>query len=195
VPPYHLERTPAGFSSGDAVLATSLADHLGVFAQELSDLRRLIAWLRGRGVTTLGGFGGSLGGMLLLRVVTWDDALDFLTVFIPMIALGDLLAEPELTPLVQRLAAAGHSAAEMSGIYGSLDPTRASPRLSAARISVLYGRYDRVAREQRILEWARAWGVTRLQAYPRGHALALFTPSMYRDYARILDEDLRALGH
>jgi hypothetical protein len=132
--------------------------------------------------------------MLLLRAITWDDALDFLTVFIPVIALGDLLDEPELTPLVQRLAVEGHPAAEMAGIYGSLDPTRASPRLSPARISVLYGRHDRVAREQRILEWAQAWGVTRLQVYARGHALALFTPSMYRDYARILDDDLRALG-
>ena len=49
VPPYHLERTPAGFSSGDAVLAASTPDHLRVFAQELSDLRRLLAWLRGLG--------------------------------------------------------------------------------------------------------------------------------------------------
>src|SRR4029077_825163 len=81
VPPYHLERTPAGFSSGDAVLATSLPDHLRVFAQELSDLRRLAAWLRAQGVPALGGFGGSLGATILLRTVTWDDSLDFLTVF------------------------------------------------------------------------------------------------------------------
>jgi hypothetical protein len=31
-------------------------------------------------------------------------------------------------------------------------------------------------------------------AYSRGHALALFTPSIYRDYARPLDEDLRSAG-
>ena len=41
VPPYHLERSPAGFASGDAFLATGFADHLNVFAQELSDVRRL----------------------------------------------------------------------------------------------------------------------------------------------------------
>jgi hypothetical protein len=28
----------------------------------------------------------------------------------------------------------------------------------------------------------------------RGHALALFAPAMYADYARLLDENLRALG-
>jgi hypothetical protein len=195
VPPYHLDRTPAGFSSGDAVFATSTADHLAVFAQELSDLRRLAGWLRAQGVGTLGGFGGSMGALLLLRIATWDRAFDFLTAFIPVLALGDLLELPEAEPLRQRLAAEGRTVPEMAEIYRSLDPTTARPRLSPARISVLYGRYDPVATERRIGEWARAWGVTRLHAYPRGHALALFTPGMYADYAQILDEDLRALGN
>jgi dienelactone hydrolase len=195
VPPYHLERTPAGFLSGNAVLATSTPDHLRVLAQELSDLRRLTGWLRAQGVPALGGFGTSWGGAVLLRTVTWDETFDFLTVFIPAISLGDLLDEPEAAPFSRRLAAEGHSPAEMATIYASLDPTRATPRLDVSRISVLYGRYDRIASERRILAWAQAWGVTRLHGYPRGHALALFTPSMYRDYARILNEDLRALGH
>jgi hypothetical protein len=195
VPPYHLDRTPSGFSSGDAVFATSLSDHLNVFAQELSDLRRLAGWLRQQGVQTLGGFGGSMGGMLLLRIVTWDESFEFLTVFIPVIALGDMLEQPEAEPFRRRLAAEGRTVAEMTAIYASLDPTHAETHLGAARISVLYGRYDPIASERRILDWARAWGVTRLHGYPRGHALALFTPGMYADYAQILDEDLRALGN
>ena len=194
VPPYHLERTPAGMSSGDAVFATSLSDHLNVYAQELSDLRRLARWLRRRGVPALGGFGGSVGGLLLLRIVTWDDAFDFLTAFIPALSLGDVLEQPEARPFRERLAAEGHAVAEMARIYAALDPTFAKPRLDPARISALYGRYDRIAGERRILDWARAWGVTRLFGYPRGHALALFNTRMYADYARILDEDLRAFG-
>ena len=66
--------------------------------------------------------------------------------------------------------------------------------MTPTRISVLYGRYDLVAPAPATLAWAQRWGVTRLHAYDRGHALALFTRSMYRDYARLLDEDLRALG-
>jgi len=34
-----------------------------------------------------------------------------------------------------------------------------------------------------------------VHAYDRGHSLALFTRRMYGDYARLLDEDLRALGY
>ena len=194
VPPYHLERTPAGFSSGDAVLAASTPDHLRVFAQELSDLRRLLAWLRGQGAPALGGLGTSLGGAMLLRTATWDDGLDFLTVIIPAISPGDILEDPAGDLFRLRLAAEGRSPADVARLYASLDPTGTRPRLSASRISVLYGRHDRIAGERRILDWAAAWGVTRLHAYPRGHALALFAPSMYGDYARVLDEDLRALG-
>lgn len=194
VPPYHLERTPPGFSSGDAVFATSLADHLGVFAQELSDLRRLVAWLRSQGVEAVGGFGGSVGAMLLLRVATWERSFDFLTVFIPMIQMADVLDGPDTEPMRRRLREDGRSVAEMKRVYAALDPSPDRPQMSPARISVLYGRYDLVAPAPITEAWASAWGVTRLHPYDRGHALALFNRQMYKDYARLLDEDLRALG-
>ena len=194
VPPYHLERTPRGFRSGDAVFATSLSDHLNVFAQELGDLRRLVAWLRGQGVQTVGGFGGSAGAMLLLRMVTWEKSFDFLTVFIPMIHLAGVLDTPEAEPMRRRLGLEGRSMDEMKRVYAALDPTSAQPKISPARISVLHGRYDLVTPRSTVLAWARAWGVTRLLEYDRGHALALFTRRMYPDYAHLLEEDLRALG-
>jgi hypothetical protein len=195
VPPYHLERTPLGFDSGDAVFATDLADHLGVFAQELSDLRRLCAWLRGQGAKTVGGFGGSVGAMLLLRLSTWERSLDFLTVFIPMLRMADVLDSPDAELMRQRLRAEGRSLEEVRRLYAALDPTASPPLVDPARISVLYGRYDLVAPAETTRAWARGWGVTRLHDYDRGHALALFTPGMYRDYARLLDEDLRAFGY
>ncbi len=192
VPPYHLDRTPSGFASGDAVFATSFADHLGVYAQELSDLRRIIAWLRGQGVRTVGGFGASAGGMLLLRIATWERSLDFLTVFIPLIRLGAVLDAPDTEPMRQRVREEGRSLDEVKRIYAALDPSLAGPQISPERISVLYGRFDPVAPAAITEEWARSWGVTRLLAYDRGHTLAFFTRQMYRDYARLLDEDLRA---
>jgi hypothetical protein len=193
VPPYHLERSPAGFSSGDAVFATSLKDHLNVFAQELSDLRRLVVWLRAQGVRTLGGFGGSVGALTLLRTASWDK-LDFLTVFIPIVRLASLLDQPEADPMRRRIATEAPSADLVIDAYAALGPGPGPSLLDPGRISVLYGRYDRVTTEAQVTAWAATWGVHRLHAYPRGHALSLFTPSMYADYARILDDDLRALG-
>lgn len=195
VPPYHLERTPAGFRSGEAFFATTLGDHVNAFAQELSDLRRLAAWLHALGRGPVGGFGGSLGALELLRLVTWDAALDFLTVFIPVVRPLDLLERPESDPMRRRLARAGVSVETMGPIYGAFDLTAAPPPrgLDPARISVLYGRYDIVGPPESMRAWARAWGVTRLHPFDRGHTLALFSRQAHGDYARALEEDLSAL--
>jgi hypothetical protein len=197
VPPYHLERAPAGFRSGEAFFATTLGDHVNAFAQELSDLRRLAAWLRGRGHAPVGGFGGSLGALELLRLVSWDDTLDFLTVFIPVVRPTDLLERPESDPMRRRLAREGVSVETMGAVYGAFDLTAAPPprALDPARISVLYGRYDIVGPPDSMKTWAHAWGVTRLHAFDRGHTLALFSKQAHDDYARILDEDLEASMH
>ena len=59
---------------------------------------------------------------------------------------------------------------------------------------MLFGRYDIVARPETIALWAHAWGVTRVFGFDRGHSLALFAGDTRTAYARLLDEDLRALG-
>ena len=196
VPPYHLERTPAGYQSGEAFFATSLGDHLSAFAQELSDLRRLAAWLRAQGRGPVGGFGASLGALELLRLASWDDTLDFLTAFIPVVRPTDLIARPEAEPMRRRLAGEGASLEEMRQIYGAFDLTVADRpgRLAPARISVIYGRYDLIGVPESVETWARRWGVTRLFPFQRGHTLSLFHRRAHEDYGRALEEDLRALG-
>ena len=196
VPPYHLERTPAGYRSGEAFFATSLGDHLDAFAQELSDLRRLAAWLRAQGGGPVGGFGASLGALELLRLASWDDTLDFLTVFIPVVRPIDLIDRPEAEPMRRRLAGEGGSLEAMRQVYGAFDLTVAArpAHLAPARVSVLYGRYDLVAVPASIEAWARRWGVTRLYPFQRGHTLSLFHRQAHEDYGRVVDEDLRALG-
>jgi dienelactone hydrolase len=196
VPPYHLERTPAGYRSGEAFFATSLGDHLSAFAQELSDLRRLAAWLRAQGAGPVGAFGASLGALELLRLATWDDTLDFLTVFIPVVRPTDLIDRPEAEPMRRRLAQEGGSLEAMRQVYGAFDLTVAEPpaHLVPARISVIYGRYDLIATPPSVEGWARRWGVTRLYPFPRGHTLSLFHRRAHEDYGRVLEEDLRAFG-
>ena len=194
VPPYHLERTPAGFESGDAFLATDFVDHLRTFEQELADLRDLLGWLRAQGVQHIGAFGGSTGASMLLNVATWEPAFDFMTLMIPVIRWDQVVLETdELAPVRQALIARGVTSEEARTAYLALNPTDRSPCIDPDRISVLYGEFDRLARSGPILEWARAWGVEDLHVYSRGHSLMLFTPSMFDDYGRVLDGEARRL--
>lgn len=194
VPPYHLGRAPAGFDSGDAVLATDFPDHLAVSAQEISDLRALVLWLRSRGVSTLGAFAGSMGANIVLRIITWEPAFDFATLLIPLIRWDDVTLEaPEMAPVRRRVHDAGWEKEALAEVYRALDPTPDAPRMPAAKLSVLYGRWDQVARVGPLLRWADAWGVTRLRACDSGHTLILLNGDVYRDYRELLGQDLATL--
>jgi hypothetical protein len=194
VPPYHLGRSPAGVDSGDAVLATDFPDHLAVFAQEISDLRALVLWLRSRGVGTLGAFAGSMGANAVLRIASWEPAFDFATLLIPLIRWDDvILGTPEMAPVRERLLASGWTPEALTVVYRALDPTLETPQMPPARISVLYGKWDQVARVEPLQRWAEAWGVTRLRACDSGHSLILLDGDVYRHYRELLGEDLEAL--
>ena len=194
VPPYHLGRSPVGVDSGDAVLATDFPDHLAVSAQEISDLRALVLWLRTRGVGTLGTFAGSMGANAVLRIVSWEPAFDFATLLIPLIRWDDvILGTPEMAPVRERMLASGWTPEALEEEYRALDPTPEAPQMPVARISVLYGKWDQVARVEPLQRWAEAWGVTRLRACDSGHALILLDGDVYRFYREMLSEDLGAL--
>lgn len=194
VPPYHLDRTPAGYASGDAFMATDFVDHLRAFAQELSDLRALTAWLRARGVSELGAFGGSMGGAMVLELVGWEPLFDFVTAMQPVIDWNAVLARPEMAPARSRLREQGFGDEDVAAAYHAFDPrTAPAPRISPRRISLLYGRYDLIAPEGPLLALARQWGVDRIRGYDRGHALIGFGGKPARDLGACLDEELRVL--
>ncbi len=194
VPPYHLDRTPAGYGSGDAFLATDFIDHLYAFAQELTDLRSLTAWLRSRGVKDLGAFGGSMGGTMVLRLIGWEPLFDFVTAMQPVIDWNDLIRRPEMAPVRARLREQGVSDEDVMLAYHSIDPrTAISPKIGPERISLLYGRYDLIAAEGPLLALKRQWGVGRVRIYDRGHAFITVGGKPVRDMGASLDADLRVL--
>ena len=193
VPPYHLERTPRAFGSGDAFLATAFPDHLMAFAQELCDLRGLVAWLRARGVQELGAFGGSMGATMVLRLITWEPLFDFVTVMQPLLDWVALLRQPEMAPVLSRLRAQGLSNEEIVRVYQAVDPRDGKPRISASRICLLYGRYDQLAQEGPLLSLKRLWGIRRVTAYERGHAFISLGSRPFHDLSESLRVDRGAL--
>lgn len=195
VPPYHLTRTPKGFESGDAVLATGFADHLAVSAQEIADLRESVRWLRSRGVVTLGAFAGSMGANAVLRILSWEPAFDFATLLIPLLRWDELiLGAPAMAPVRARLAGSGWTGAELARVYRAIDVSESTLRIPAARLSVLYGRWDQVAPAATLERWASAHGVTRLRVRDRGHSLMLVDFGLYGEYRELLREDLAAMA-
>lgn len=196
VPPYHLERTPRGFPSGDAFLATDFPDHLAAFGQALSDARTLIAWLRAQGVRQLGAIGSSLGGSFLARLSTWDEGFDFLTLIAPVIRWELLVFQPEMAPVRAQLDQGGLDVRMVLRAYRALDPTLEHTRVPTRHIAIFYGEHDRIAPRLAIFELAERWGIAdkRLRGYGSGHALLFLVPNLSRDVLAVLDRDLWRLG-
>lgn len=198
VPPYHLERTPTGLGSGDAVLATTLSDHLGVIAQGVADLRDAVLLLRSRGVKTLGVFAGSMGANFALQVARFDGtperpAFEFFTGMIPLVDWSALLLErPEFAGVRSQLTAAGTSLEALGALYAELDPSRASPALPPFSVSIIAARFDQVTPAGPRERWQTAWGLTRVHLVDRGHATMLLSdlPAIAHE---LLADDLRSV--
>lgn len=196
VPPYHLERTPSGLGSGDAVLATLLSDHLGVITQGVADLRDTVALLRSRGVKTLGVFAGSMGANFALQVARFDGtvsrpAFEFFTGMIPLIDWSALLLERAEFELVRtKLTQAGSSLEALGALYRELDPSRVAAVLPPSSVSIIAARFDQVTPAEPRERWQSAWAITRVHVVDRGHATMLLSdlPSIAHE---LLAEDLR----
>ncbi|MBI5545781.1 MAG: hypothetical protein HY901_17975 [Deltaproteobacteria bacterium] len=168
-PPYHLSRKPAGADSAEILLAADFADLLSVFAQEVSDLRRLAVWLRARGVKTLGGVGTSLGAQMLMLAVTFDATFDYLLVIKPLVDWSSVLARPEMAPVRLKIEAQEVTPQTMAQVFRALDPRSGKPRLLAQHIAILYGRDDQLALATETLALADAWDLANVKGYPCAH--------------------------
>ncbi len=194
VPPYHLERSPAGFASGDAVLATELSDHLGVIQQGVADLRETIRLLRAKNVKQLGVFGGSLGVNLVLNAARFESAagqppLDFLIAMIPLVDWSALLFDrPELEPVRAQLASAG-VADRLRTLYSNLELSQFPAPLPAQSISVIAAAHDQVTPAAPRERWQRAWGIERVTILERGHGTMLLGSTLREEARRRLEEE------
>ena len=130
VPPLPSRRTPAGFSSGTRCSRPACRSPryspraLGSPAARAGS---------GRGVSGRSAAGGSMGACCC-RIATWDGAFDFLTAFIPVFALGDLL---DLPAARRSGRAARDRRSRDAEIYRSLDPTGARPSSGGAHLGAL----------------------------------------------------------
>lgn len=192
-PPYHFSRAPEGTGSGEVFLSTDYADHLGAFAQAISDVRRLARWLRGQGVEVLGAFGSSMGGGVVMRAATFDPAFDFLVLKQPLVDWNTVIQTEEMDGARKRIEAQGVTPEVMARAYSALDSRRDRPRVAPERISLLYGRFDLVAPPAQARSLAEEWGISEVVTYPRGHALIMWGGLPYRDVPRMVRRHLDAL--
>lgn len=124
--PVHGPRSPAGFN-GAKFFGDTVADFLHAESQAIWDLRRLHAWLRAEGATSVGMLGISLGGYTSALFASVEENLDAVIVGVPptdMIAHRAYLAGTQERRVV---SLAGVSDLRDSEVYRPVSPLAMAP--------------------------------------------------------------------
>jgi hypothetical protein len=194
VPPYHRERRAARAGDGDGFLVADPAANFRLLLTGVTELRTIMAWLRGRGVARIGAWGGSMGAAMLLLAESVEP-LDHLTAMIPVLDWGALLLDNELTaPAVERWVASGYDRALLERAYRFLSPAARELRLQPERVQILYARHDQLTPEATTRQYAADRKIVAVRAYDHSHATILLAGDLDADYREFLARMTSAAG-
>ncbi len=181
VPPYHLERRTAGRDDGEGFVVASPESSTRLLLHCASELITARRWLTAQGVTTVGGWGGSLGAALL-TVMAREAPLDHAAFMIPLLDWHRPFARPELARVRERLSRAGFATALLATADALMSPVDLPLPAPAARMLIQYARYDQLTPAAVTEAYARTHGVNVIKDYERSHATMLIGNRLYADY-------------
>ncbi len=178
--PHHLHRTAPGNLSGELAICGDLTSMLESALQCVADLRRVVAWLRGRSGGGIGVIGCSLGGWAAAMLAATEPTLRAAVTCVPPADLEQILRSSPLTagPIRRDLEASRvppELFAEFSRVASPLSwPAALPPR----RLLVVGARHDALIPHSDSERLAAHWGCE-LWREPDGH-ITLFARRGFR---------------
>jgi len=187
VPPYHLERTEAGKNNGEGLFTSDHERNITVLLNSVRELRTMISYLKGRGVTKIGGWGGSIGATMLLLAEQTEE-FDHINIMIPIINWETVVFKNVyMREAIAQFEKAGFSENFLTQAYGIINPIKYKLKLNPNRAQIMYAEYDQLTPESAMVEFAQKNNIKKLIHYPRSHATILLTSKLYDDYGLFLD--------
>ena len=175
--PLHFERTPRGCYSGELLISGDVSLTVEAFRQGVIDLIGASNWLRSLGHRRLGLVGYSLGGYLAgIAAALRSD-----WTFVILGGTGDSIVSPILetslgTNIREDLRACQMLDREkLTRSWRIISPGELKPRVTARRILLVAGRFDRIMLPAAVRRLWSAWQRPRLDWLNRGHYTLLAT--------------------
>ena len=156
--PYHSERTPEGYYSGELALSSDLAGTVEAIRQSVCDVRALISYIRSKTEGPLILTGTSLGGFVTCLIVAVDDRIDFAIPVITGNSLSDAVYNTPLDKAVRNeLIENGVDFERTKSTWRIVQPGNFQPLISKDRILLIAGKYDPLVRPQTVTELWQQW--------------------------------------
>ena len=128
------------------------------FSQAIWDVRRTIAWLRGRGATTIGVHGVSLGGYVAALLAGLEDDLSGVVAGLPPSDIPSLVVGHAARYRGVADAAAEVEAGASQQLSRLVSPLAFAPRLSRDRLHIYAAVGDRISTPEQASSLWRHWG-------------------------------------
>ncbi|MHB8319316.1 MAG: alpha/beta hydrolase family protein [Acidimicrobiales bacterium] len=169
VMPLHGERS-SGRVKGEDLMTISMVDSMHGVAQAVSDVRRLIKWLREvEGAEEVGVAGLSLGGLVAALVASLEDDLSCVVAGIPVVDLPDLFrrhSPPDIAATARRYGVLGEVADQ---VHSVVSPLAMECNVPSERRYIFAGLGDRMSSFGQARRLWLHWNRPSLCAYTGGH--------------------------
>lgn len=159
----------AGRRSGDGFLSGDYVDTVHMQAQAVWDVRRIVGWLRERGVGPVGLYGVSLGGYTAALVSALEDDLACVIAGMPATCYLGLTRANVPAILLRAAAVLGMPWELIERLLRVISPLAFVPRVPPARRYLFAGVADRLVPPCDVSALWRHWERPRLAWYEGGH--------------------------
>lgn len=188
--PYHGARTPKRARFSGELFASPDPGRLNeAVRQAVSDVHRIVAWLRHETQAPVGLLGLSLGGYVSSLMAGLTDDIDFVVPMVPPACLADLAfrflsrssrsdMEPFLGPEEQR------------ALYRIHSPLTFPLKVEKKRVLIVAGRGDRIVPPEHPYALWKHWGEPAIHWFSGSH----LAPFRRQRIAEVIAEHLRGLG-
>jgi hypothetical protein len=168
--PYHYSRIPPGCRNGELAVSPDLVRTAQGLRQGVTELRQLMAWLRGQGIREFGLWSTSYGGWTAALLLGVEPDFRFAVLQTPIVNVSHAIWEsPAARHLRSELVRAGITQALVERHEHLTSPMRVQPACGADRIILASGLWDRIALAGDIAALHRAWPGSALLSVEQGH--------------------------
>lgn len=179
--PYHYSRTPQRYRNGELAITGDLLRTAEGLRQGVSELRQLMATLRGWGCQEFGLWASSYGGWIGALLASVEADFRFVGLLEPIVDIEHAIwVSPAGAALRRELRACRIEQSLIERHFHLTSPLHGQPLCGGDRVVFIGGEYDRIARMEDITQIHRLWMGSTLLSVPQGHFGYRMMPALWQ---------------
>ncbi|CAF0705273.1 alpha/beta hydrolase [Candidatus Methylacidithermus pantelleriae] len=190
--PYHYERRPKGYLTGELAVGADLIRTAEGVRQAVVDMRVVVRWLVSQGSARIGGWGTSYGGWIVGQTACVEPLLERVILVEPILRIDKAMWEsPAGAGLRRELRRVGVTQELTERHLRLACPSYNSPKAKRGFILLVAGEYDRIVPPELLWELHRRWEGSHFYCFPQGHVGYRLMPESFRLATQLWSDDFR----